>query len=203
MAQLDDIDQQILELLQADARRSLRDIGEEVDRSAPTVSDRIEHLQEIGVIRRFTVDIDRSILLSTGQSLLIARAKPAVAERLVDDLAERDEVERIFRGMGGTVFATAATNERTLDDLLQQLSEQYPDTEWSVEPLVETKWSPKLGVTGAFELTCAVCGNTVSEKGERIEVEQDNTHVVCCSSCASNIVEQYDELSKELDDGTE
>nr|WP_228841744.1 Lrp/AsnC family transcriptional regulator [Haloarcula sp. CBA1127] len=62
MASLDETDIEILKLLSHDARRSYTDIAKEVDLSDPAVADRIERLQDAGVINRFTVDIDRTQL---------------------------------------------------------------------------------------------------------------------------------------------
>jgi len=51
-------DKLILELLREDARRTVSEIASIVGVSRPTVRDRMERMQESGVIRRFTVDID-------------------------------------------------------------------------------------------------------------------------------------------------
>ena len=59
MAGIDDVDYEILELLMENARHPYREIAKQVDRSPPTVSDRVERLQELGIIERFTLDVDR------------------------------------------------------------------------------------------------------------------------------------------------
>lgn len=48
MTGLDDIDREIPQLLMEDARRPYRVIAEQVDRSPPLVSDRIERLRDVG-----------------------------------------------------------------------------------------------------------------------------------------------------------
>ena len=60
MSDLDGTDLETLELLMSYSRRPWSEIAEVVDLSPPALPDRVERLQEIGVIRRFTVDIDRS-----------------------------------------------------------------------------------------------------------------------------------------------
>ena len=59
---LDKIDLEIVRLLSEDARRPFSDIAEHVGLSPPAVSDRVDRLQEQGIIRQFTVDIDRQKL---------------------------------------------------------------------------------------------------------------------------------------------
>lgn len=55
---LDEVDQKILELLEKDARMSLKDIAECVFLSSTAVSTRIERLKEAGVIEGFQVQIN-------------------------------------------------------------------------------------------------------------------------------------------------
>lgn len=196
MPEFDDIDRQILSFLMEDARRSFRDIADEVGRSAPTVSNRVERLEELGVIRRFTVDVDRSALGTTNQSLVIAECSPASASALADELSNHDAVEHVSRGVGGTVVGTVQLVSTELDELLGTLADAY-DAEWSVQPLAESRWNPRLGVKGAFGLVCTVCGNTISGGGETVELDSGDSHAVCCSSCATEISEQYERLARE------
>lgn len=55
---LDDIDQHILRLLQQDARRTVRDIAQQVGLTVAPVKRRIDRLEETGVINGYTVRID-------------------------------------------------------------------------------------------------------------------------------------------------
>ncbi|WP_114579476.1 AsnC family transcriptional regulator [Saliphagus sp. LR7] len=50
MPELDSTDAVILELLLEDARRSYREIADEVGLSPPTVSNRVDRLRDLGVI---------------------------------------------------------------------------------------------------------------------------------------------------------
>ena len=55
---MDAIDQAILTQLHQDARTSLKELGERVGLSSPSVSERLRRLEERGVVRAFTVDIE-------------------------------------------------------------------------------------------------------------------------------------------------
>ena len=59
---LDGTDLEILDLLAADARRTLADIAARVSLSAPAVKRRIDRLERLGVITGFTVLIDEAKL---------------------------------------------------------------------------------------------------------------------------------------------
>lgn len=55
---MDSIDEQIVALLREDARRSFGSIGARVALSAPAVKRRVDRLQEAGVIRGYSAQVD-------------------------------------------------------------------------------------------------------------------------------------------------
>jgi Lrp/AsnC family transcriptional regulator for asnA, asnC and gidA len=59
---IDDVDVAILRVLAADSRLSQRAIAREVSMSAPAVADRIQRLERLGVVTRYTIDVDWSRL---------------------------------------------------------------------------------------------------------------------------------------------
>ena len=65
MNTLDQIDRQILDLLQANARRTNAEIAEAVGLAAPSVFERIRKLEQRGVIRGYTVQVDPEALGKT------------------------------------------------------------------------------------------------------------------------------------------
>ncbi|HET9076988.1 MAG TPA: Lrp/AsnC family transcriptional regulator [Acidimicrobiales bacterium] len=56
--ELDQIDWQILDLLQADGRRSLSDIGQRIGLSTSAVKRRVDRLESSGVITGYTAIVD-------------------------------------------------------------------------------------------------------------------------------------------------
>src|ERR687894_1529752 len=55
---MDAIDKRIVALLRENARRSFKDIGEDVNLSAPAVKRRVDRLEAAGVIRGYTALVD-------------------------------------------------------------------------------------------------------------------------------------------------
>jgi Lrp/AsnC family leucine-responsive transcriptional regulator len=55
--ELDQIDEQILELLQQDARMTMRALGQAVGLSGPAVTDRVRRLEDRGIIRGYRADV--------------------------------------------------------------------------------------------------------------------------------------------------
>lgn len=62
MAKIDDLDLRLISELRKDARKSFREIAEKLKVAEGTVYNRVGKLQELGVIKRFMVDIDYSQL---------------------------------------------------------------------------------------------------------------------------------------------
>jgi DNA-binding Lrp family transcriptional regulator len=59
---IDELDRRIIARLIENARRSYREIGEQVGLSAPAVKRRIDRLSTAGAISRFTVNVDPRVL---------------------------------------------------------------------------------------------------------------------------------------------
>jgi Lrp/AsnC family transcriptional regulator, leucine-responsive regulatory protein len=84
-ALLDAVNRSLLAELQADARLSLAELGRRIGLSSPAVAERLQRLQEAGVVRGYRADVDpRALGYSLGVVLRIrpeARHLRTVAER--------------------------------------------------------------------------------------------------------------------------
>jgi DNA-binding Lrp family transcriptional regulator len=118
MRELDDTDRAILGLLPDDARRSWRDIADAVDLSPPAVSDPVDRLEELGVVRGFTVDVDRSKLREGTPLLVAVEAVPGAAGSVFDALCGADRVEHAFVTADERVVFTAIVEDGAVRDLL-------------------------------------------------------------------------------------
>lgn len=56
---LDEIDRKILQELQTDSRLSIRQLASRVHRSATPIHERLRRLEETGVLKAYTIEIDR------------------------------------------------------------------------------------------------------------------------------------------------
>src|SRR5438477_7569392 len=84
---LDEVNLRLLGELQADARLSVAELGRRVGLSAPAVAERLQRLQDDGVITGFRTDVDPRAL---GYALsVVLRVRPAPRQ-----LAEVAEVAR-------------------------------------------------------------------------------------------------------------
>ena len=88
---LDDVDQRILTALAADARVSLKDLARAVGLSSPSVSERVKRLEERGVIRGFTVDIDPRALGYQLQAIVRIRPLPGqqhIVQQMIEEIPQ-------------------------------------------------------------------------------------------------------------------
>lgn len=95
---MDAIDQAILTQLHQDARTSLKELAERVGLSSPSVSERLRRLEERGVVRAFTVDIEPRALGYQLQAIVHIRPLPgqlAAVERLIRDTPEFCECDKV------------------------------------------------------------------------------------------------------------
>jgi DNA-binding Lrp family transcriptional regulator len=192
MRDLDDTDRTILGLLLDDARRSWRDIADAVDLSPPAVADRVERLEDLGVIRGFTLDVDRSKLREGAPVLVTVNVTPRAAAAVADSLGDADAVEHVFTTAEERVVFTATVPEGDVLSLLESAVAVEDVRDYEVSLLADRSWNPSVA-EAELALTCDECGNTVTSEGETRELDGETYHF-CCESCEGSFVEMYEEL---------
>ncbi|ELY41462.1 winged helix-turn-helix transcriptional regulator [Halalkalicoccus jeotgali] len=225
MRDLDETDLEILDLLLSDARQPWSEIAEVVDLSPPAVSERVKRLQEIGIIRRFTVDVDRSQLYEGVPILLKLTVKSERFESVRAELLEAEAVEYVFTTAEHDLLCYALVVDgdvptwlaeildvRSIKDYdvqlltglvvdgdvptwLAEILDVRSIKDYDVQLLTGVKWTPTLRET-KFALTCAECGNTVTREGTAARIG-DELHQFCCSSCEARFEEQYERMEEE------
>jgi len=196
MRELDDTDMEILSLLAENARRPFSEIGAEVGLSGPAVSDRVERLQESGVITQFTINVDRS-QLRAGLPVLIRMPLPIESvERARDCVRDADGVEHVFLTADGELLFYARLEARTVRQWVEHTLAGIPLTDYSVTLVDDVEWTPS--VEGMeFALTCVECHNTVDSEGETARIDGEIYHF-CCQSCRSRFEERYERIEEEI-----
>ena len=93
--------------------------------SAPSVSERLQRLQERGVITRFTVDIDLQRLGYDLQALVRIRPLPGklhIVQKLIEDIPEFSECSKVTGDdcfVGRLPFYTIAQLDEILDRIVR------------------------------------------------------------------------------------
>lgn len=117
---LDQIDCAIIEILEADGRASLADIGKQVGLSGPAVGERLRRMREIGFVSGFGARIDLRTLGYTIQALV--RIKPRsgqlhAVERMIKAQPRFMSCDRVT-GEDCYVARLALVDVAELDDIL-------------------------------------------------------------------------------------
>jgi Lrp/AsnC family leucine-responsive transcriptional regulator len=98
MNAIDDVDQRILDVLLTDSRISLKQLAEQVGLSAPSVSERLRRLEERGVIRQYTVELDPKALGYPLQAIVRVRPMPGklhIVQRLIEEIPQISECDKV------------------------------------------------------------------------------------------------------------
>lgn len=61
-ANLDELDYYILRELQKDSRKQYREIAKEMDKALGTISNRVQRLQQLGIIKNWTINVDPELV---------------------------------------------------------------------------------------------------------------------------------------------
>ena len=192
MRDLDDTDRRILGLLLDDARRSWRDIADVIDLSPPAVADRVDRLDYLGVIKGFTVDIDRSKLRAGVPVLVTVTMTPGAATAASESLSGADAVEHVFTTAEEAVVFTATVEQGDVLSLLKSTLVMDDVRTYDVSLLGDRSWNPSVA-EAELALSCDECGNTVTAEGETRELDGETYHF-CCESCEASFVEMYEDL---------
>jgi DNA-binding Lrp family transcriptional regulator len=121
-ASMDDLDREILALLRRDGRRPYTDIADEVGTSEGTVRNRVERLQERGVIERFTVATSTGnvkAMVEVGVDMNVDTHE--VGERM----AEWEQVDFVWQVSGeeDIVLVVDAADTQGVNDLIRKARE--------------------------------------------------------------------------------
>ena len=124
--EIDEIDRNVLAILSEDARISLKDLAGKVGLSSPSVSERLRRLEERGVIRGFTVDIDPAALGYTLQAIVRIRPLPRKLHIVQALIAEIPEVVDCDKVTGDDCFVARLylRSIAQLDGILDRVAEK-------------------------------------------------------------------------------
>jgi Lrp/AsnC family transcriptional regulator for asnA, asnC and gidA len=118
-AVLDDISKQIIEQLQEDGRRSYAAIGKAVGLSEAAVRQRVQRLQDSGVMQ--IVAVTDPLTLGFHRQAMVAIKTDGDLDKVADQLAEMDEIDYVVISAGSfDVLAEVVCEDD--DHLLEILS---------------------------------------------------------------------------------
>lgn len=125
-APVDEIDRAILYHLQEDGRRSITDIATDLDVSDNTVRNRIQRMEEAGIITGYTVKVDYDAAGIQHHYVFVCTARVSEREELAAEVRKLPGVIEVLTLMTGTdnVFVIAVTSRKDeITDLAYAIDE--------------------------------------------------------------------------------
>ena len=122
---LDDTDRRILALLQQDARMPVKALAEQVGLSSPGASERLRRLEDRGVIRGFTVDVEPRTLGFPMQAIVRIKPLPGklqAVQKLIEGIPEFAECDKVT-GDDCFIGRLYLRSIEHLDHILEQITE--------------------------------------------------------------------------------
>ncbi len=106
--QIDDINRRLLAELQEDARLTIAELGRRVALSAPAVAERIQRLEQRGVIRGYRAEIDPRALGLALTAIIRVRPAPGQLYNVAELAQETPEVVDCVRVTGEDCYFVTA-----------------------------------------------------------------------------------------------
>lgn len=97
---LDEIDRGVIEHLRENARTTFADIGRALDVSDATVYNRVKRLMEMGVIRKFTIEVDEEAVGRMVPGFILVNVKPGAVKEVSKQLTEIETVSEVYEVHG-------------------------------------------------------------------------------------------------------
>jgi Lrp/AsnC family transcriptional regulator for asnA, asnC and gidA len=113
---LDELDVLILERLLKDSRKSLRSIAKEIGTPTSTVHERVRRLVKMGVIKRFTAELDTKVLGMDVTALILVSVEGAYITEVEKALSAFEQVIAVYDITGEFDVAVIA-KFRSIDEL--------------------------------------------------------------------------------------
>jgi len=133
---LDEIDRGIINHLRENARTTFVDIGKALSISDATVYNRVKNLTEIGVIKKFTIEVDEAAIGRGTSGFILVNVKPGTVKEVSKQLVEIERISEVheIHGSEDLIVKVGAKNLRKLRPVILKVRE-IPD-------VVQTEFIP-------------------------------------------------------------
>ncbi|WP_424492966.1 Lrp/AsnC family transcriptional regulator [Salinimicrobium sp. GXAS 041] len=96
----DELDRKILELLKKNSRASFAEISKKIFLSASSVRERIKRMEDLGLIRAYSVVLDQSLMGNTLEVVIMLKIFSGKFQSAISEINSCPEVMEAFRITG-------------------------------------------------------------------------------------------------------
>jgi Lrp/AsnC family leucine-responsive transcriptional regulator len=120
---MDSYGRQLLDELQANARLSVAELGRRIDLSPTATAERLRQMEETGILRGYTVEIDREALGLDVMAFIRISCNGLQYHRLLEFVQTLEEVRECHHLTGGDdlLLKVTTTNMNDLEALIEAL----------------------------------------------------------------------------------
>jgi Lrp/AsnC family leucine-responsive transcriptional regulator len=120
---VDDIDRQLLDILKDNSRLSFAYLGRKVNLSPSAVRERIQKLEELGVIQKYSIVLDHKKLGNDLEAFILLKVFPGQLRRILERINTFEEIKEAHRitGSQNIHLKVVVKNQLSLQKLLDEL----------------------------------------------------------------------------------
>lgn len=122
---IDDIDTQILKLLEENSKITFKEIGEKLHLTGQAVGARVAKLTDEGIIKNFTINIDRTKISNYSTSFIKVYMTTHDHSRIKNLINKRSEIKEASRvaGDGCYILRVETSSTDLLNEIIDQINE--------------------------------------------------------------------------------
>lgn len=187
---LDEKDIVIIQTLALDSRTKLSTLAEKLATSIPTIKSRIDKLEDLGIIQRFSLILSYELLSEHPTYFITLKIAPQSVSALMDVLIDKENILEIHELIGPfqIMIKTVPLSMSDFQVLMKTLRQTEGVIEITPMPLAttykqETAKLPSQDIS--VKIRCEYCGKHIEKDYQTLLVE-DVTHFFCCKSCLAN-----------------
>ncbi|MGL5577335.1 MAG: Lrp/AsnC family transcriptional regulator [Sarcina sp.] len=120
----DNIDLEILNVLEENSKITFKEIGSKLHMTGQAIGARVTKLIDEGVIRNFTINIDKTKLDNITTSFIKIYMTTADHSRIKNLITKRDEIKEAFRvaGDGCYILKVETNNNSILNQIIDEIN---------------------------------------------------------------------------------
>lgn len=189
---IDSTDLNILKILQQDARAPLSLIAKKTSASRPTIRSRIKRLKDLGIIKKFTVILNRDAIIEN--IVVILEIGATDADKVSEVLLNKNEILEVYSTLGkGNILCKAVVpNISALKKLVNDIEKIEGINSISSSIVLKTikeEYEPSVGPEIGVIAECDYCSNKIT--GDIITYKtHKKDFYFCCPVCLRKFKEK-------------
>ncbi|WP_019176793.1 winged helix-turn-helix transcriptional regulator [Methanomassiliicoccus luminyensis] len=184
---LDDNDINILHALQTNGRLSFRQISEKVKISVPTVSNKVNSMEKLGVIRGYRADLDPE-RLGELSAVVTIKAKPADLVQIGEKFENDPQVRQMFHLSSGRLLLICTfVDAHLINEFATRLGSVSEISEYEIANVINVaKEEERAVVANGLNVIvqCSQCGREMRDQPMRLR--ENGREVYLCSPACMN-----------------